>query len=283
MDLQLYGRVLWRSRILVAIGLTLAFLLALLSFTKVSVDDNGLPTLTYREPEQWVSYATVFVTEKGFPWGQLSSAGGDPARLTSLAIIYSQLALSDDVRNIMLRQGPLEGSIEAATVTGSGDDALPLVRIAALAPSAAKAKKLAARETTALRRYIANQQRTNGIRPGNRVALEVVSRPSSGALYTSRGKTRPVVVFLAVLIAFCALAFILENFRINRPEILGSTAGGAHSPAGEGGAAVVTRATPASLRAKEDLKPIGETLHVKADIVGRTDVADTGGATSARA
>jgi hypothetical protein len=281
MDLQLYGRVLWRFRILVAIGLALAFLLALLSFTKVSVDDNGLPTLTYREPEQWVSYATVFVTEKGFPWGQLStgdSAGGDPARLTSLAIIYSQLALSDDVRNIMLRRGPIEGSIEAATVTGSGDDALPLVRIAALAPSAAKAETLAARETAALRRYIANQQRANGIRPGNRVALEVVSRPSAGALYTSRGKTRPVVVFLAVLIAFCALAFILENFRINRPDILGSTVGGAHSPAGDGGAAVVTR--QASVRATEDIKPVSKTLHIQD--VGRTDVADAGGATSAR-
>jgi hypothetical protein len=227
MDLQLWGRVLWRFRVLVAVGLAVAFLLAVLSFSKVGFD-NGTPTLTYREPEEWVSYSTLFVTEKGFPWGKLSTGGTsgvDPARLASLAVIYAQLASSDDVRKLMLREGPIDGRIEAAAVTVGRDDALPLVRIAGLASSAEKARAIAARETAALRAYIAGQQRTNTIRSGNRVMLQVVSRPSAGALYTARGKTRPIVVFLAVVIAFCALAFALENVRPASREASGSTDG----------------------------------------------------------
>ena len=215
MDLQLWGRVLWRYRILVAAGLAVAIVLALLSFTKVRLDD-GVPTLTYREPESWVSYSTVFVTQKGFPWGKLSTGGTsgvDPARLASLAVIYSELALSDGVRKTMLRGGPIEGTIEAAPVTAARDDVLPLVRIAAIAPSAGKARSLAAREIAALRTYISGRQRANTISAGNRVVLEVVSSPSAGTLYAARGKTRPIVVFLTVLTTFCVLAFVLENLR----------------------------------------------------------------------
>ena len=88
--------------------------------------------------------------------------------------------------------------------------------------------------------------------------LEVVSRPSAGTLFTSRGKTRPIVVFLAVAIAFCALAFVLENLRLSRPAMLGGTA--APSPAtrtGPGAAAAeVTRAQRAAV---DELKPARET------------------------
>jgi hypothetical protein len=265
MDLQLWGRVLWRFRILVAVGLAVASVLALLSFTKVSFD-NGVPRLTYREPEDWVSYSTLFVTERGFPWGKLSTGGAsgvDPARLTSLAVIYTQLALSDDVRKIVLRDGPIEGRIEAATVTAAKDDALPLVRIAALAPSAEKAQILAARETAALRAYISGQQRANTISAGNRVLLQVVSRPSAGTLYTARGKTRPIVVFLAVLIAFCALAFVLENVR-PASATARSDPGEAATPPQRAPSAVEPHSIAAARRDAPDAErsPSRDTLHV---------------------
>ena len=272
MDLQLFGRVLWRFRALVGVGLAVAFLLAILSYTKLGVDDNGLPTLTYREPEQYVSYSTIFVTQKGFPWGKLSAggeAGVDPARLTSLAVIYSQLALSDQVRKIMLRKGPIEGTIETAAVTASRDDALPLVRIAAIAPSATKAQTLAARETEALRTYISNQQRANAIRPQNRVVLEVVSRPSQPTLYEARGKTRPIVVFLAVAIAFCALAFVLENLRLDPPGVLGRPGTGAPPPPASASGAVaepMRTSRAASRVAGDESKPARESLHIKPEI-----------------
>src|SRR5207247_6479648 len=95
---------------------------------------HGGPKLSYRQGQQWVSYTTLFVTQQGFPWGRsiisqgqggsaAASAGAastgqfaDPARLASLAVLYAQLASSDPVRNIMLREGPLTGTIEADAI-----------------------------------------------------------------------------------------------------------------------------------------------------------------------
>ena len=69
MDLQLYARVLWRFRFVVAVGTALAIGLAFMSYYKVSFSDGV--SVTYREGEVWRSDATLFVTQPGFPWGRL--------------------------------------------------------------------------------------------------------------------------------------------------------------------------------------------------------------------
>src|SRR5688572_29756916 len=113
-DIQLYLRVLWRFRLLVAAGFTLAVVLALLSFARVSFENGlGPPKLTYREQEKWVSYSTLYVTQPGFPWGysvikqpdpdeqletrtkQIAPEFADPTRFASLAVLYAYLATSD--------------------------------------------------------------------------------------------------------------------------------------------------------------------------------------------
>ena len=65
MDLSLYGRVIWRFRWLVVLGLILAIALAVLSVAKVS--SHGL---SYRKHEVWQSSTTVLLTQHGFPWGR---------------------------------------------------------------------------------------------------------------------------------------------------------------------------------------------------------------------
>src|SRR5689334_8767941 len=107
MDIKLYGRVLWRFRVLVIVGLIAACALATVAMFHVS--SNGLK---YRQTETWSSTARLFVTQEGFPWGRAVDPStlapnaktaprfADANRFTGLAFLYAQLATSDDVRTI---------------------------------------------------------------------------------------------------------------------------------------------------------------------------------------
>jgi hypothetical protein len=229
-DLQLYLRVLWRFRVLVGIGFLLACALAFLSM--VRVDPSHSPHLRYRQDQQWVSYATLFVTQRGFPWGRSvipsastgvypSATSGsdqqyaDPSRFSSLAILYSQFATSDPVRQIMLRNGPIDGTIEAAPVLSQTGytEALPLVSIAGIGKTPKDAISLASRTMVALEEFLQQQQIRNRIPAESRVLVTVVNRPDKAKLLAGRSLTVPIVVFLCVMIVFSGIAFLLENMR----------------------------------------------------------------------
>jgi hypothetical protein len=210
MDLGLYFRVLWRFRVLMLAGLAVAILLAVFSAARIT--PSGLK---YRKAEQYVSYATLFVTQQGFPWGQLHAPqSADANHFTSLAIVYSQLATTDPVRQILLRGGPIRGTFQVAPVLDTtNQEPLPLISVAAFGDSPQAAITLAKRETSALLTYIRAQQQGNAISADNRVNVDVVRKAQYASLYKGRSMTLPIVVFLVVLIAFSALAFILENAR----------------------------------------------------------------------
>jgi hypothetical protein len=203
--------VLWRFRALVAIGLCVAALFALISVVRI----GGKPFIKYRKAEQYISYATLFVTQPGFPWGQLEAPqSADPGRFTSLAVVYSQLATTDPVRRRLLATGPVQGTVQVAAVLDqTNQEPLPLISIAAFSDSKQGAIDLARRETAALVGYIKNQQQTNAIDAGNRVDVNVVRKAQFAQLVKGRSLALPVVIFLTVLLVFCALAFILENMR----------------------------------------------------------------------
>jgi hypothetical protein len=215
-DLQLYARVLWRFRVLVAIGLAAAASLAFVSFFRV--DPAASNMLAYRQAEEWVSYTRLLVTPGGFPWGRLVPAGNDPeaaeqGRLTSLAIIYSKLADGDAVRSIMRREGPIQGRVEIATLPAgqNSSEDLPIISIAAISDSPEAAKALARRQANAFGEYLVAEQRRSDIPPNQRVKLEVVNDAKTAELMTGRSKTLPIVVFMTVMFAVIALAFLLEN------------------------------------------------------------------------
>jgi hypothetical protein len=230
LDLQLYFRVLWRFRLLVGIGVVLACTLAFLAI--VRVDPSKSPHLRYRQDQQWVSYATLFVTQRGFPWGRsvIQSATGtsaypptdttsqqfaDPSRFSSLAILYSQLATSDPVRAIMLRDGPIDGTIEAAPVLSQTGytEALPLISIAGIGKTPAAAISLSRRTMLALQEFLQQQQIRNGIPEKYRVLVTIVKNPITAKLLAGRSLTVPIVVFMSVMIVFSGIAFLLENMR----------------------------------------------------------------------
>lgn len=228
MDLQLYLRVLWRFRLLLLGGVVLAVGLAVLSFVRINLG-GGEPTFSYREPEQWASYATLWVTPDSFPWGSSTVTSPVPADpgdqadqlnvqvaptewFSSLAVLYAQLATSDAVREIRLEKGPIPGTIEVAPVLAD-KDALPFIRVAAISPTPADAEALAQREIDAFRTFLERQQEAGGIPAEERVIVKVNQSPQPAVLFEDRSKTRPIMVFLSVLVAVIGLAFVLENLR----------------------------------------------------------------------
>ena len=253
MDLRLYFQVLWRFRLLTVCGLLLAASLAFLSYVNVGYA-SGRPTFTYRESQQWAGYTKLFVTQEGFPWGYsvmpsvdaidpaappsgVNLRFADQSRFTNLAILYAQLATSDPVRMIMRETGPVRGRVIAAPVLALNNPGspLPIISLAGISASPASAKALAERVTAAIQEYLRRQQESNDIPTSDRVQVQVLEAPRAAQLFQGRSLTLPIVVFLALMTATTALAFVLENLRPGaRPAI---------APADEESSAVPARRT----------------------------------------
>jgi hypothetical protein len=231
-DLQLLLRVLWRFRVLVVGGLLLATLLA--AFSYVKFNPSGDPKFTPRETEQWEALSTLFVTSRGFPWGSIGTGadptdpvqpeadegktpkGLDPVHLTGLASLYVRLATSDPVLQRMTREGPIEGALNAFPV--SSDDTgrgtlLPMVTLSAIAAGPEEALALAKRHSKAFADFIETRQQEGQIPPEDRVVVEVVRHPQEAELLQGRKKTRPMIVFVAVMIVVLGVVLALENLR----------------------------------------------------------------------
>lgn len=228
MDLRLYARVLWRFKPIVLMGLVLATTLALLSAVRISADG-----VHYRQSELWSSTTRLGVTQTGFPWGRLFAQGAaagqetpeqqaarlkipvaDPNRLNNLAVLYAELAMSDPVRRLMRRDGPIGGRIIAtALVSGDNRIMLPLVDLMAISTSPRAAVELAARSAKALQTYVREQQRVNKVPAADRVVVEQLVKPKGAKLFQPRPRTMPIVIFLAVMLAVVGLVFVLENVR----------------------------------------------------------------------
>jgi prepilin-type processing-associated H-X9-DG protein len=239
MDLRLYMRVLWRFRLLTVCGVLLALSLSFLAYVNVAFAD-GRVRLTYRESEQWASYTKLFVTQQGFPWGYSVTPNADAtdsavppsdadlrfadqARFTNLAVLYSQLATSDPVRRIIREDGPVRGTVIAAPVLALNNpgNPLPIISLAGISDSPARARQLAMRATAAMQTYLRRQQQTNEIPERDRVEVQILESPRRAQLFQGRSMTLPVILFLTLMIATTGLAFVLENVRpAPRPVIV---------------------------------------------------------------
>lgn len=235
MDLQLLARVLWRFRFIVLIGLGVALASAFLLFVRVEFDQTtGKPDLFYREDEEWSVVSTLLVTQPGFPWGRsiLDTRGdetvetvppadapatteqfADPTRFSTLAPLYARLATSGAVRRLMLRDGPIDGEIEAKPVllVDNSSLTLPLVELAVTADTPELAQTLTHRAIGAFDVFLSNQQKANAVPASERVIVTVVDRPDEAELTRPRPLTLPIVAFLGVILLTLALVFALEN------------------------------------------------------------------------
>jgi hypothetical protein len=235
LDLQLYFRVLWRFRLLVAAGLILAVMLALLSYVRVNFE-GGAPTFSYRESEEWQSEAALLVTEQGFPEGyrspgievvpsqrkEVTPEGevrplvprfAEADRFSRLAVLYASFVAADPVRRLMAKDGPVNGSAFGAIRAGREEGLLPIIDVTGISTTAQGALDVTARAEKALQDFIRIEQRENKVPPKQRVVLEQFQQTTPPELVQGRKVTRPVFLFVTVLIAVIGLAFVLENLR----------------------------------------------------------------------
>lgn len=222
MDLTLFFRVVWRYRLLVLSGLILAVLAALLSLVRISPGSS--PAVSLRGSGEYVSYTTIFVTQRGFPWGRLPVANPDPsvsggvdaAKLAALATLYTKLADSDPVQNLNKAVLPEKGwELEAAPVLDGGglNQPLPLIRIAAIANSPALAEQAAGTAADSLMTYVSQNQRRAGIPYKDRVVLQLIKGPEEAKTLSGRPLTKPIVLFLLITLLTLAAPFVIDNVR----------------------------------------------------------------------
>jgi hypothetical protein len=75
------------------------------------------------------------------------------------------------------------------------------------------ALQLARAHLKAFQSWLLRNQIANGIPSSRRVILEPVSGPLPAKLFQSRKMTKPILIFTAILVLTCGLAFVLENMR----------------------------------------------------------------------
>jgi hypothetical protein len=228
-DLALYLRVLWRFRIVVLCGLVVTLAATFLATVRTDLGSGGL-TMTYRQSEVWRSEVIHLLTQEGFPWGRTvykqnvppggqPSPGyvprfGEPDRFISLAVLYSHLAVSDEVISIVRSDGPMRGKFGAEAVrTPDGASTLPLLRIVALASSPAGAISLAHRASRAFRVYLRRSQAANGVPLDERVEVPVIAAPPKAELESGRSLVLPLLVLVFGVFITVGLVFTLENLR----------------------------------------------------------------------
>jgi hypothetical protein len=167
-------------------------------------------TYAHRAAAQYQSTSTVFVAQGRYPVVAASAPNG--ANLTGLALLYSQIAQSDLIRNaVHARPNAISAGVITSGPNGTGS-ALPFFTITATANSGTGAQVLAEAATTAVQQYVAGSQpgRTS---PSNRISLQVVTPPAVGTALSTRTRVvlLPFVVLLTILLVTLGVIFLLEN------------------------------------------------------------------------
>jgi len=257
MDLALHLRVLGRHRWVLAVGLTLAVMLALLSY--VRIDQHGI---SYRHGEKWKSVTRLAVAQGGKPF----RPGNSDASPSSFAVFASQFSQSDAVKRLLRGNGKIDGQVTTDTVWSEITGFLPFIDVGGIGPSPADAQALARRGARALSTYVAQQQAASGVKPRSRMLLAVVSRPSAPTVVEGRSKATPMLILLALASLTLGGVYVLDNLRGGRQQQVAKVLGplepqdearrspqeGTHSPPAEQPSA------PVSLPDRRPKRAVGE-------------------------
>ena len=204
MDLNLFFRVIRRFKFIVILGVIVATSLALLSFARITNDG-----LAYRQPKQWSSIQQLIVSTDVPPRFRDTTPVPDPV---IVAQDYVTLATSNAVAPLIRRHGKPPGKVVASIVSNSDGSASRTFDLQGVGTSKAAARAMAILATNALQEYLPTYN-AESYPPPIKIKLTPLGHPTVPEVIKSPSKTRPVFVFLAVLIAFVGIAFILENLR----------------------------------------------------------------------
>jgi hypothetical protein len=235
MNLNQHARVVWKHRTVMAVGVLMGLVLAFLAaFT--------FPGLERRGTETWRGVSNILVTQKGFPEGRITlpgqeadgtsqaagsggaASGGandssqkfaDPGRLSTLALLYSVIARSDQVRAKV--PGAVQpGQIRAVALdaTGNRTTFLPIIELSTTAASAGAASNLNREAVDAFKALLSSEQERAGIEPSERVELNVLDRPTNPVLVQGRSITSSALAFILCVVAAFALIHLLEGMAL---------------------------------------------------------------------
>jgi hypothetical protein len=268
MDMRLYMRVIGRFKWIFLVGLVLAAGLGVLSTAKVHLNGVSVPKLTYRKQASYRAQALLLVTQSGFPEGrsnlgdllkvaEATTPGGsatyvprfaDPGRYSELALIYSTYATSDQIYAQMRKAGgPVVGKILANPLVQPGTgSAEPIIVLAGIAPSPSSAILLTKRVIRALKTFLSEQQAANNVPKEKRALIVPLNSPQTATVFQGHKITKPLFVFLAILLATIGICFLLENVRPRSARV-------SSSPDEQHGPVLATAAEPADV--DEDDRP----------------------------
>jgi capsular polysaccharide biosynthesis protein len=218
MDLKVWAEVLWRHRLLVAVGLAVALILAFLSVVRVSSDG-----LAYRKPEIWSNASVLVLSQESSRKGRSAlPPNTDPSRFVFLVDQYAALATSDEVIASLKRQGllapdagtsaglPIAATAVPSAVTGG---ATPMLKLTAVALTPEAATRLVIRATDTFINFVKSRQEVAGTPDSQRVGLEIVTRAGVPELIGPRKKTAAIFILIAGITIVVAAAFIRENMQ----------------------------------------------------------------------
>lgn len=237
MNLARHAAVVWRFRVVAAVGLSLGIVIALLASYTVSF--SGGLTFTPRGSEVWSAVSSIHVTQPGFPEGRVTlpqtqtggavTSGGraavarnaapkdqvqfaDPGRLANLADLYSKFLRSAEVL-ARVPGRPKAAQIQASPFLASaGGQVLPIIELTTNADSERNARRLNLGIYDALRGILTQRQQANGIAVGERVELRLLDPPDV-ALTSGRSRTMAILALLLCILGTLAVVHILEALR----------------------------------------------------------------------
>lgn len=231
MDLVTYWQVVQRRRKLMLCGLGVTFVLVLVTLVRVTPSGVSL-----RSPAVFSGTSTLFVTQKGFPWGRSSGnpRSVDPSRMEYLADLYADIAMSNVVLGrVERRWGKLPdadtyevGAVargrrlpqqEPGLPTAAPDSrSLPLIEVVGFSPSRGRAVALANHVAVALRAYVEDRQQVNKIPPRARILLPSVTQADRAKVVKGVQLTAPIMIALLGVIGTLFIAFTADNLERQR-------------------------------------------------------------------
>lgn len=237
MDIKLFVAVIKRFKRLVLGGLVLAIVLAVFSYGTPGMR-GGKPTVIARGAETWESQAELLITQASDPYGRAveeytGGTGGTPAApvgdqsyMSNLGPIYAAIADGTTVQRELAKADPGGGSLNATQVINTATSfAEPFIDLTATSTSGPAAARLAQTASSILINYVTHQQAAAGIAPSDRVELQVVENGEPPQMTNGPSKSLPMLVFVAVLGAAIALAFMRENADPRTAAALGRVPG----------------------------------------------------------
>jgi hypothetical protein len=203
---------------------TACLAVALAFFAIFRVDPARSPLLSFRHPERWRSEESLLLNAPLAPLGS-------PRSLSDLYSLYARLAVGAEVRDLVLRDGPLHGdyrafvSVDGKRVRPSGPAGCdrrtqlvtcrwaalnvgPTLVIEATARNRTYATATAARVSRGLRAYVRRQEDAAAIPSAARVRLLVVSAAASNSERVQGRRLIGPSAALAAVLVLLTLALI---------------------------------------------------------------------------